>query len=433
MRFAPLTIFLVVLLVAAVPARGTTSWRVVAGPDAVRDALGRPWAGAGPAALEGGRLVRRSRGPITRTSSARLYRATREGVRALHLPLNAAGTYAVVLHFAEPRTSVGRGARVFAVAAEGVPVAGDIDVARATGGPGRAWSLAFAATVTDGALDVAFTPVRGQAILSAVEVRRASSSTTPPRATWGDEFDAAAGAPAADPRWDYYVGVGHPPGWGADELQTYTYRTGNVAQTGAGALAITARREAHTGKDGHRRAYTSGRIGTDGRFAFTYGLLSARIRLPAGKGVWPAFWLLGDDVDHAGWPASGEIDVAELMGSAPRRIHGSLHGPLPAPRQGKPYNITSVGTAAGGVRLDAGFHTYSVLRLPGVVQLAIDGRPYATHTPADLGPNRPWIYDKPFRLVLNVAVGGVWDGSPNSSTVFPATMLVDWVRLAQWR
>ena len=212
--------------------------------------------------------------------------------------------------------------------------------------------------------------------------------------------------------------------------KTYTYRPKNVSATGNGALAITAHRESYTGTDGHMREYTSGRIGTDGRFAFTYGLLSARLKLPAGKGIWPAFWLLGDDVDAVGWPAAGEIDIAELMGSAPTRLYGSIHGPRPAPRPSKPYNINRTTTSAP---LDADFHTYSVLRFRGAIQLLLDGRPFQAYTPEDLGPGRTWVYDKPFRIMLNLAVGGIWDGSPDAMTPFPATLLADWIRLEQWR
>jgi beta-glucanase (GH16 family) len=426
MRSALLPIACLTALVAVTPARAQTSWRVVAGPDAVRDALGQTWRGDDGGVMRGGRVVMIPRGRIGRTASPRLYRSRRDGIRALRLPLSRPGTYGVVLRFIARRPGLG----VFAVKAEGAPVADGLDVARDAGGPGHGWPMAFRTVVTDGVLDVAFRPSRGAATLSAVEVRRLSRSTAVPATTWADEFDGEAGAPVFDARWDYYVGVGRPSGWGAGELETYTYRPQNVGLTGDGLLAITARRETLADKDGHARDYTSGRIGTDGRFAFTYGLLSARLRLPAGKGLWPAFWLLGDDVDHAGWPAAGEIDVAELMGSKPGTLYGSVHGPRPAPGAFKPYNINRTTTAP--LPFDADFHTYSVLRFRGAVQLLVDGRPFQAYTPEDLGPGRPWIYDKRFRIMLNLAVGGVWDGDPDATTPFPATLLADWVRLEQW-
>jgi beta-glucanase (GH16 family) len=427
-RVAPIFLCVVLALVAAPVAGATggpTRWRVVVGPEAVRDALGQRW--TADTRARGGRLVRMGRGTIGRTASPRLYRVRRDGIRSLRLPVGKPGTYGVVLRF----VAGDGGARGFDVLAEGATVAAGVDPAAAAGGPRNGWPLALRTVVADGALDLDFLAAPGATTtLSAVEVRRLSPSTAPLVTTWGDDFLGAAGAPVADARWDYYVGVGSPVGWGAGELQTYTYRPQNVGLTGDGALAITARRERHADEDGHPRAYTSGRIGTDGRFAFTYGLLSARLRLPAGKGIWPAFWLLGDDVDRVGWPAAGEIDVAELMGSAPSMLYGSVHGPRPAPRARKPYNINRTTTTAAP--LDGDFHVYSVLRFRGVIQLLLDGRPYQAYTPEDLGPGRPWVYDKPFRIMLNLAVGGVWDGAPDVQTPFPATLLADWIRLEKW-
>jgi beta-glucanase (GH16 family) len=405
-------------------AHAQTRWRVVVGHDAVRDALGQRW--TADTRARGGRLVRIAHGRIGRTASPRLYRVRRDGIRSLRLPLDKPGTYGVVLRFVAGAS----GGRNFDVTAEGAPVANDLDVASAAGGPRNGLPLAFRTVVVDGALDLTFVPGHGETTLSAVDVRRLSPSTAQPTITWADEFDGKAGEPVVDSHWDYYVGVGHPPGWGADELETYTYRPNNVSTTGDGALAITARREPYTGADGHTRQFTSGRIGTDGRFAFTYGLLSARLRLPAGKGIWPAFWLLGDDVDAVGWPAAGEIDIAELMGSAPTRLYGSVHGPRLAPRVGKAYNINRTTTSAA---LDAAFHTYSVLRFRGAMQLLLDGRPFQAYTPEDLGPGRAWVYDKPFRVMLSLAVGGIWDGRPDATTPFPATLLADWIHLEQWR
>lgn len=406
-------------------AAAPTSWRVVAGEHAVRDALGQRWA-ADRGRARGGRLVTVARGGVGRTASPRLYRTARVGIRAWRLPLGAPGTYAVTLRLMEPgsRARAREGRDVFDIDAEGAPVARAVDVARMVGGR-AAWPLVFRVVVTDGTLDLGFRALRGRAVASAVAVRRLSAATAPPAPAWGDEFDDTFDAPAHDDRWDYYVGVGHPAGWGAGELQTYTYRERNVAQDGAGHLAITARRETYTGRDGHRRAFTSGRIGTDGRFAFTYGSLTARLKMPAGKGIWPAFWLLGDDVDRVGWPAAGEIDVAEVAGSDPGRVFGSLHGPRPA--GDKAYNINRSWRTPTPV--DGDFHDYGVLRLPRAIQITYDGQPTTAYTPEDLGPGRPWVYDRPYRLMLNLAVGGIWDGAPDATTPFPATLLVDWVRL----
>jgi beta-glucanase (GH16 family) len=402
---------------AATPA----AWRIAASPKPITDALGHRWSADKHA--RGGHLLRARQDFIDRTASPQLYRTSREGVRGYRLPLRR-GTYVVTLHMAE-NAGHRPGQRVFDVTAEGATVAGAVDLA-AVAGQRKAWQLVVRVPVTDGALNLGFVARRGRPTVSAVEVRRMSATTAPPAVAWADDFDGPAGAPVADSRWEYYTGVGNPPGWGANELETYTYRPDNVALTGTGNLAIVARPERFTGVDDQTRDYTSGRIGTDGRLSYTHGLLQARIRMPAGKGLWPAFWLVGDNIDQAGWPEAGEIDIAELLGSEANRIYGSVHGPRPS---GRSYGINR--SVDGPARLDAEFHTYSVLRVPGAIQLALDGRPYAAYTRVDLGLGRRWVFDHPFRLALNVAVGGIWDGSPDKTTQWPATMLVDYVRLWQ--
>lgn len=417
MRSAPLAISLLLVSLAAPSSAAASRW--VLGGASARDALGERWAPLEPSgAVAGGRAVAFPRGPIARTASQRLYRSCRVGVRGVEVPVTTPGTYGVVLRF------LGRSARPlpFDVAAEGAVAAAGVRVV----GTRVGWPMAFTTVVRDGRLSLRFS---GLPTLCAVEVRRLSASTAPMAVAWSDDFLGDAGAPVADARWDYFVGVGRPPGWGAHELETYTYRPENVALDGQGLLNIVARRERYTGLDGHPRNFTSGRIGTDGRFAFTYGLLSARLKLPAGKGLWPAFWLLGDDVEQVGWPRSGEIDVAELMGSEPTRLFGSVHGPRAA-APSESYNINR--TTSEPVSLAAGFHTYSALRLPGTIQLLLDGRPYQAYTSADLGPGRPWVFDKPCRIMLNLAVGGIWDGAPDATTPFPATLSADWMRVERW-
>jgi beta-glucanase (GH16 family) len=421
-RSAPLGFLLTILL--ALPCGAVAApVRVVAADASVRDALGRVWTPAGRM-VDGGRATDTPRGTIARTASPRLYRACRSGVRGVHVPIaGGPGTYGLVLRFLARSDRP----RAVHVVAEGRTVARRMLVE----GRGIGWPAAFAVVVADGRLDVS---LRGAgapaAALCAIEVRRLSPSTAPMAMRWGDEFLGRAGAPVDDTRWDYYVGVGRPPGWGASELETYTYRPSNVALDGAGALNIVARRERLADpSDGVARDFSSGRLGTDGRFAFTYGLLAARLKVPAGKGIWPAFWLVGNDVDRVGWPAAGEIDVAEVMGSKPSTLYGSVHGPrLDAPSQ--PYNLNRTTTAPSSLAGD--FHVYAVLRLPGAIQLLVDGRPYQAYTAADLGPGRPWVYDKRYRIMLSLAVGGVWDGAPDATTPFPATLSADWIRLTQW-
>jgi beta-glucanase (GH16 family) len=248
-------------------------------------------------------------------------------------------------------------------------------------------------------------------------------TTTAPKLIWDDEFNGPAGSPPDPSKWR---GVTGGDGWGNQELEYYTARPSNVSLDGAGHLAITARRETYTG-DGVTRVYTSARIQTKGLFQTTYGKLEARIKIPTGQGLWPAFWALGSDIDTAGWPGCGEIDVIENLGSDPFTIYGSIRGPQSGFANG--YGITA--TARSAVSLAAGFHVFGVTWSPNKLVFTLDGVPYATRTPSSLSSGQQWVFTKPFYLLLNLAVGGTWPGSPNASTQLPATMLVDWVRVYQ--
>jgi beta-glucanase (GH16 family) len=230
-------------------------------------------------------------------------------------------------------------------------------------------------------------------------------------ARWAQEFDGPAGAPVDPAVWSFETG-GH--GWGNGELQHYTAGTANAALDGAGSLAVTVRRP-EPGR------YTSARLITKDRIAFRYGLVSARIRLPGGRGVWPAFWMLGQDIDAVGWPACGEIDVLENFGTDPGSVRGTVHGPGFA----GPAGITG-GTRAGG-DLSEGFHDYAVHWEPDRVTWLLDGVPYHAVTPADL-PG-PWVFDHAFYLLLNVAVGGAMSVPPADDLELPRSMLVDSVRV----
>lgn len=227
--------------------------------------------------------------------------------------------------------------------------------------------------------------------------------------TWADDFDGPAGS-APGPWWTAEVGAG-----GDRELQTY--RAGNAALDGGGRLALTARYE----PDG---TITSARLITKGAVTVCHGCVEARIRVPAGQGVWPAFWMLGTDIDAVGWPECGEIDVMEVVGSEPRTVHGTLHGP------GYAGVERGIGTAHdAGVPLADGFHVYGVHWGPGRVRWLLDGAPYATLTPADV-PSEAWRFEHEFYLLLNLAIGGPWPGNEVEAPRLPATMLVDWVRVS---
>ncbi len=239
--------------------------------------------------------------------------------------------------------------------------------------------------------------------------------------TWSDEFNGPDGS-APDPgKWVVESG-GH--GWGNNELEFYTARPKNVRQEN-GHLVIEAIKENFTGAEGTQRNYTSARLKTQGRFSQRYGRFEARIQIPSGKGMWPAFWMLGDDFSTAGWPACGEIDIMESAGDAePAMIHGSLHGP----GYSGTNPLTSAYTLPRG-RFSDGFHVFAVEWAPQVVRFLVDGELYATKTPSDVPAGKRWVYDHPFFVLLNLAVGGNMPGSPENSTVFPQRMLVDYVRV----
>jgi len=233
--------------------------------------------------------------------------------------------------------------------------------------------------------------------------------------TWQDEFDGPAGQSVDGSKWKFDLGGG---GWGNGELQTYTNSTNNVAKDGQGNLVITARREG----DG---SYTSGRILTADKFTQTYGRFEARIQVPRGNGIWPAFWMLGNDIGSVGWPNSGEIDIMENIGREPNVLHGTVHGP------GYSGGGGIGGSRTVGAPLADAFHTYAVDWSPNLIVWYLDGAEYFRVTPANINGNR-WVFDHPFFMILNVAVGGNWPGNPDGSTQFPQRMVIDYVRVSGW-
>jgi beta-glucanase (GH16 family) len=238
--------------------------------------------------------------------------------------------------------------------------------------------------------------------------------------TWSDEFDGADGSAPDPAKWSMETGGG---GWGNNELEYYTARRTN-SRVEKGNLVIEALQEKFTGPDGITREYTSARLKTEKLFTQKYGKFEARIRIPKGQGMWPAFWMLGDDIPTAGWPACGEIDIMENIGFEPGKIHGTIHGPgySGGKSLGAPYAVVG-----GDVADD--FHVFAVEWEPNEIRFYVDGHLYETRTPADLPAGTRWVFDHPFFLILNVAVGGGWPGNPDASTKFPQQMLVDYVRV----
>lgn len=213
-------------------------------------------------------------------------------------------------------------------------------------------------------------------------------------------------------------------GWGNNELQTYTTRTNNCRIEG-GHLVIEARRETLAGPDGVSRDYTSARLKTQGKGAWAYGKLEARIQVPRGNGIWPAFWMLGTNFNSTGWPGCGEIDIMEHIGREPRNVHGTIHGPGYSGGSGigKACPLPGSGSVADD------FHLFAIEWQTNQIRWFVEGQHYFTVTPAALPAGARWVFDHPHFLLLNLAVGGNWPGNPDGSTEFPQRLRVDYVRV----
>jgi beta-glucanase (GH16 family) len=238
------------------------------------------------------------------------------------------------------------------------------------------------------------------------------------RLVWADEFDG----PSIDAsHWEHEV---NGTGGGNNELQYYTDRSEN-SRIEDGVLILEARQESYTGPDGTRQ-YTSARLRTYQHADFLYGRVEARIKLPQGQGLWPAFWMLPTDWVYGGWAASGEIDIMELLGQDPSRVYGTLHygGAWPNnTHTGSDYVLPS-----GSFADD--FHVFAIEWEESEFRWYVDGNLYETQNDwySDAAAY-PAPFDQRFHILLNVAVGGNWPGAPNGSTTFPQRMSVDWVRV----
>ncbi len=230
---------------------------------------------------------------------------------------------------------------------------------------------------------------------------------------WSDEFDGAAGTLPDATKWTFDLGTGDN-GWGNQELQSYTNDPWNVSMDGNGNLVITAIRDGNS--------FTSGRIKTQGLFSKQYGRFEARLKTPYGPGLWPAFWMLGDNIDAVGWPRCGEIDIMELRGQEPHIIHGSIHGP--GYSGGNP--VSGSYSLRNG-RFDTDYHVYAIEWDEDKIDFFVDDYLYQRIRNTDV-PGE-WVYDQPFFIILNVAVGGNYVGFPTAQTPFPQRMIVDYVRV----
>ncbi|HEY3595323.1 MAG TPA: glycoside hydrolase family 16 protein, partial [Polyangiaceae bacterium] len=205
-----------------------------------------------------------------------------------------------------------------------------------------------------------------------------------------------------------------------NELEFYTNRTVNSSLDGNGFLVIATMKETYMG-----RSYTSARLESAGKFEQMFGRFEARIKLPGGQGIWPAFWALGNNIATASWPTCGEIDIMENIGKEPSINHGTLHGPGYSGGSA----LSGSYTLPNQAKFTDAYHVFAIEWEDGVVRFYVDDNLYETRTRANVPAGGTWVYDHPFYLLLNVAVGGQFPGSPDSTTVFPQEMSVDYVRV----
>jgi beta-glucanase (GH16 family) len=233
---------------------------------------------------------------------------------------------------------------------------------------------------------------------------------------WSDEFNQPDGSSPDPTHWVFETGGG---GWGNGELEYYTTRTNNARIVG-GNLVIQAAQENYMGS-----SYTSARLKTQGKWSWQYGRMEARIKIPRGQGIWPAFWMLGDNITNVGWPTCGEIDIMENIGREPSLVHGTVHGP------GYSGGNAIGGPAAlpGNPTFADGYHLYAVEWTTNQIKWFVDGYQYFSVNSASLPAGASWVYTRPQFLLLNVAVGGAWPGYPDTNSTFPQQMLVDYVRV----
>jgi len=235
---------------------------------------------------------------------------------------------------------------------------------------------------------------------------------------WSDEFNSPDGSGIDRDKWTPATGG---TGWGNAELEHYTDRIDNAyienPNGDAGVLVIKAMQEDYKGDK-----YTSARFNTQRKFEQTYGRFEARVQIPYGQGIWPAVWMLGTG---GGWPRAGEIDILENIGKEPLIIHGTVHGP----GYSGAYGISTAYSSPDGRPFSDDFHVYAIEWEPNIIRWFVDDVQYKTLTPEDLPEGTKWVFDHPFYMLINLAVGGGWPGKPDETTVFPQYMKIDYVRV----
>ncbi len=231
---------------------------------------------------------------------------------------------------------------------------------------------------------------------------------------WADEFN---GTTLNAENWNHDVGDGCPNcGWGNNELQYYT--AGDNLYFQSGKMILEARKENKNGK-----SYTSTRLTSMNKRSFKFGRIDFRAKIPSGQGIWPAFWMLGDNFPTAGWPACGEIDILEVLGQQPSKIYSTIHfksGNTSARVEKSLVTATSLADE---------FHVYSLVWEKDKIKTMVDDKTIAEFDPSQVSAAYP--FNEKFFFIMNIAVGGNWPGSPNATTYFPQFMMVDYIRVFQ--
>ncbi len=312
---------------------------------------------------------------------------------------------------AAPASPGGNGSAASPAGSDGIGADASVSPA---GSDGTGADASASASGSDGTgVEAAATPV----VTSPASIGTESTPAAMDRLIWSDEFDGADGTGPDPEKW--VRETGNNRGWGNRELQYYTDSKDNAFMRD-GSLVIRAVREE---KEGF--AYTSARLKTQGRFDFLYGRVEMRAKLAQGKGLWPAFWMLGADIDTVPWPNCGEIYIMEHLGRTPGVIHGTLHGPEYYGGKGISNSLTTADD------LYDTFHTYAVEWDETGIRWFFDGEPYHKVVKAKLPTTYTWAFDKPEFLLVNLAVGGNWPQNPDETTQFPQEYVIDYIRVYQ--
>ena len=271
-------------------------------------------------------------------------------------------------------------------------------------------------------ISLALLPVTLSALLTSGATAWSAEEENP--LLWSQEFNEKSGTKPDPKYWNYDLGDGR--GWGNREVQTYT--NVNAKTTGRGALAITARQYSPKSKLICYYGYcewSSARITTKNKVWIKYGTIEARIQMPSGTGSWPAFWMLGQNIDAVSWPNSGEIDITEGLGRTPYLNYGTIHGP-------GYFGGSSIGVRyLNPTKLSAGFNTYGINWSEDAIEWTLNGKIIFTQSKDSIAP-RAWVFNQPFSLILNVAMGGEFGGEIGKDAKSGLQMKVDWIRVKKF-